>query len=711
LSLRISYWVLILPALILGLFWTYEQAYAQQTPLKNPPVKQPLNWTAPPDAHVTLEAGATITDDIVTYTIYPVNTSNHAVWDLHIRVPVPAGASFLVAGAPASFISGFDGRAVSFSTSELSDQGAAPLLSFQISVKHVTTPSVTTQASATWRYVQTNLGQSIFAEGKTTGADIVIQPHVAQQVVTDMKGDVPFTNYDLTGVVLQQDQGNLKITLDTAGPVGAVGSGHNEYNVYIDSDCDASTGRQRSTLGFDYRVRYQHDKGLASLNIWGKTTVVTDTTTITDTNAITASDTSTDSGKTGSWHITGSLSAISPPTGRNVTIWVPGALLPDNTQFCWAADAQDRSNDFEPRPPTDDIPGMSGKLLMTQYNAEKTIGRIVISDPITETIGYTNNGSIRLVHTITPTLALVRPDFATVKGKLALSLANEQGDYDVHIFGLPDGQEVAKIANATRPIFKFEGKSLLINRKDGAYEHELLAGAEVRVGNALSTTHPFYDSRGMAVVYENADLTNTNAQSFAPLFQLCDWAPSQQGTKSQCRPLPVGSAAALTGLPSELRGAYPVWAANDTIVYQGCAAWIQPDACGIYALRTTRQSGNDEVFLRQLTHVANDLPADAKGNVIAFASHGAGDWEVYVMRLDGVWVKNLSQSQNSQDILPAISPNGNWVAFVSNRSGKWAVWVTPVLDGEPHKLFDLPGSKPWGDNDQGWQEQHLTWGP
>ena len=214
-------------------------------------------------------------------------------------------------------------------------------------------------------------------------------------------------------------------------------------------------------------------------------------------------------------------------------------------------------------------------------------------------------------------------------------------------------------------------------------------------------------------------LTNTAPQgqpaaagskNFAPLFQLCNLLPVQTGAQTPCRMLPDPSALASATLPGELYGGHPLWAANDTIVYQGCAVWLQPNGCGIYLLRAVKTAGNDGIFLRQLTHFANDLPTDTRGNVIAFTSKATGDWEVYVMRLDGVWVKNLSQSPNATDILPAISPDGNWVAFVSNRSGKWAIWVTPILDGEPRKLFDLPSDQPWGDNNQSWPEQHLTWG-
>ena len=517
-SFRISYWVLILPVLLLALFGKREQAYAQQTLPKNtpvaqqtapakvtpvpvktpvrakrstlhikaphvvakpppapakptpPPVKKPLNWTAPPPPYILLEAGATSANDIVTYIIYPINLTNHGVWDLHIRVPIPAGATFLVARAPAPFMTSFDGQAITFSAAEFLGQKANSLLQFQLSLKQVTTPVVTTHISATWRYVETNLGTSTFVQEATASGEISIQLHAAQQVVADATGDVPFASYDLIGATLEQDQLSLKLTLNTAGLIGPVGSGHNEYNIYIDNDCNAKTGgQQKGGLGVDYRIRYQHDKGLASLNVWDNTKLVTNTAAITDTSGITASQSSTNGTRMGGWRVAGSLSAIGPPNGHSVTIWVPHALLALGTQICWSADTQDRTDEFTPRPPPDQMPETGGRLLVTQYSAEQRSSKIAISDPITETLGYTNNGAIRLVRTITPTLALVPPDFTTIQGKLALSFANNQNDSDVHIFALPEGQEVVKIANASRPVFKSESQQLLINRKDGVY--------------------------------------------------------------------------------------------------------------------------------------------------------------------------------------------------------------------------------------------------
>jgi len=276
------------------------------------------------------------------------------------------------------------------------------------------------------------------------------------------------------------------------------------------------------------------------------------------------------------------------------------------------------------------------------------------------------------------------------------------------VLNVPDGEEVTKIANASRPGFKADGQRLLINRNDGVYEYALVGSGEVRVSDALSATYPAYNAQSEAVVYENLALTATESAGAAPLFKLCDVAAGQADAKAQCRTLPDSQVLAATKLPGELRGTHPLWTADDTVVYQGCADWLKPAACGLYLLHA-KPTGSDSLFLRQLTYAENDLPTDTYGNVIAFASQGTGDWEVYAMRLDGAWVKNLSQNSTAQDVLPTLSPDGNWLAFVSNRSGKWAVWVAPLLDGEPRKLFDLPTDKPWGDKDQNWQQQRLSW--
>jgi hypothetical protein len=166
------------------------------------------------------------------------------------------------------------------------------------------------------------------------------------------------------------------------------------------------------------------------------------------------------------------------------------------------------------------------------------------------------------------------------------------------------------------------------------------------------------------------------------------------------------------GQAGEIWGSYPVWTSNDMIAYKGCDNWAGSSSCGIYMVGSwaTKSLSNGAMPI-QLTQDGSDIPSDTKGNLIAFTSHRDGDWEAYVMSLDGTQVRNLSKNPNSNDGLPTISPDGNWVAFVSDRGGRWAVWLVPVTGGPAQKLFNLPAGTPWGNNDQTWLNERISWGP
>jgi hypothetical protein len=162
----------------------------------------------------------------------------------------------------------------------------------------------------------------------------------------------------------------------------------------------------------------------------------------------------------------------------------------------------------------------------------------------------------------------------------------------------------------------------------------------------------------------------------------------------------------------EIQGTHPVWTASDMIAYKGCNTWAGSQLCGIYIVPSSSTKGFSDGFIpRQLTQHTSDTPSDTKGNLIAFTSQRDGDWEAYVMDLNGNGVKNLSNSPNSNDGLPTISPDGNWVAFVSDRGGQWAVWAVAVGGGSAQKLFDLPTNIPWGDGNRAWINERISWGP
>ena len=105
------------------------------------------------------------------------------------------------------------------------------------------------------------------------------------------------------------------------------------------------------------------------------------------------------------------------------------------------------------------------------------------------------------------------------------------------------------------------------------------------------------------------------------------------------------------------------------------------------------------------------IPTDTQGGLIAFHARESGDWEAFVMGLDGGGMVNLSNSPVSSDGLPAISPDGQWVAFVSDRSGRWAVYVVPSSGGPATWLFDFPTPNPWGaGSDRDWTNERMSWG-
>ncbi|MDH4137175.1 MAG: hypothetical protein OEW09_10745, partial [Anaerolineae bacterium] len=302
-----------------------------------------------------------------------------------------------------------------------------------------------------------------------------------------------------------------------------------------------------------------------------------------------------------------------------------------------------------------------------------------------------------------------------ISGKLAVSLNNDWALYDVHVFSLPDGKEIARIPNARQPNFRFDGQRMLINREgggvDSVFEYNFADGTEKQVSEAPKDSHPFYDPSGTRVVYGNPELT-PHVNDYRICVQ-CSLLRPQQETESRCQDITKLGMLVSAGLRDEIWGYHPVWTANDMIAYRGCNSWNRrPTSCGIYIVSSTSTRGFSDGFIpRQLTHDTSDMPSDTKANLIAFTAHWEGNWEAYVMGLDGAGVKNLSNSPDSNDGLPTISPDGNWVAFVSDRSGRWAVWVVPVAGGPAQKLFDLPGDDPWGDGDRAWTNERISWGP
>jgi uncharacterized repeat protein (TIGR01451 family) len=282
--------------------------------------RTPLTWEKP-SSRLRLEASASVSGDVITYTFYPVNVGGRRMWDLTVNVPLPEGTTFLSAEAPSSFVSSFNGQAAIFSKLELARNSKIEPLRVQVSSAGVTTPFVVTQAWASW----TNVGRNVPQYEQTKTGNIIVQSDTNQQVFADNIGDAPFPSYDLTSLAFQEDGDALKTTFFTADALGPVGEPV-ELLLYIDSDCNAATGKPRGNRGAEYWIRYRHQNGQAYLYSWDETQA--------------------------QWTNRRSIGAY--PTEINLsTVWIPGSLMGNNQQFCWIGVAWNRTEAYHPSPPVD----------------------------------------------------------------------------------------------------------------------------------------------------------------------------------------------------------------------------------------------------------------------------------------------------------------------------------------------------------------------
>lgn len=341
-------------------------------------ITQPaLPWEKPARSRVRLEAKATVADGMITYALYPTNVTKQRIWDLKVNVPLPEGTTFVSAEAPAPFVAGFDGREVSFSVVELVSQAEVGPLTFKVSTEDVTAPFVVTYAWASWKNVGRKVGQSLVAQEGTRSGDIVVQPHPVQQVVSDRLGDVPFSNYDLTSLALQEEGSALKVSFYTAGSLGPMDEPL-QYIFYIDSDCRADTGGPRKGLGLEYRMRYKHDKGQADLSRW---------------ESANGAEAGAEIEVKGSWHKVGLIEDVSGPVdGQMVTMRIPYDLLDLGQQFCWLVEAHSKSKVFATSLPKDWM--LDDKdLRLTQYDVLGP-APVASTEPLTSTPVYYGNNNV-----------------------------------------------------------------------------------------------------------------------------------------------------------------------------------------------------------------------------------------------------------------------------------------------------------------------------
>ncbi len=118
-----------------------------------------------------------------------------------------------------------------------------------------------------------------------------------------------------------------------------------------------------------------------------------------------------------------------------------------------------------------------------------------------------------------------------------------------------------------------------------------------------------------------------------------------------------------------------LWSEDNQLIFQGCATSPnQSDSCGIWITNV------NNLEPKLMVENKDAYPMSARAGSLAYMSKEDGDWEIYLMPLNGGTAVKLTDN-NFEDGLPAISPDGNAVAYISNESGTWGLW-TVNLDGQ-----------------------------
>jgi serine/threonine-protein kinase len=277
---------------------------------------------------------------------------------------------------------------------------------------------------------------------------------------------------------------------------------------------------------------------------------------------------------------------------------------------------------------------------------------------------------------------------------------------------IPASSLVGTIAYA---VFNGTDYDLYFGQADGSGSELFLNGASQPAfspdGSRVAYHSWALDARGLITM----DLSGANKMTVSGFFedQLPTWTAdgreiimlSRREGDRKSRLVKVGSREERGQGVVLSEGEYPSIGLNGQLVFKG---WGQTGP-GLRLATTALQN------IQPLTDREDDTaPAlSPDGQTIAFMSNRDGNWEIYVVNVDGANLQRLTNNP-ANDGLPTWSPDGRVIAFASNRGGSWAVWgMTPrgsdlqalfAMEGSPEGLFgtDINASR-------GWTEERLSW--
>jgi hypothetical protein len=153
----------------------------------------------------------------------------------------------------------------------------------------------------------------------------------------------------------------------------------------------------------------------------------------------------------------------------------------------------------------------------------------------------------------------------------------------------------------------------------------------------------------------------------------------------------------------------PVWS-GDFLVFQGCDTWDPRGGgsnCGMWRIVAWASQGGSTP--ERVTTGTDNIPQSVHGSTVAFCSHSTGNWDVYVINVNGGTPFNLTNDP-ADDCWAAFSPAGSSIAFLSNRGGSWGIWLTDLNASPARKLFNAVVDQ-YASVNPDWLDDRMSWAP
>ena len=282
---------------------------------------------------------------------------------------------------------------------------------------------------------------------------------------------------------------------------------------------------------------------------------------------------------------------------------------------------------------------------------------------------------------------------SALSGRMAFPVWNrERGGYDVYIAQVDGSNRRLVVEQMHQPALSPDGSWLTVNGERPDHMNLFIVqsnGSGLKeISRHLEDSLPVWSPDGQSLAFSSTMHGDKQSRVY-----VIDSVPFV-GRAVEGRALNFG--------PDDVRGQFPAWTDDGRIVYQGCDLTVEPARCGLYIM----PSAPGPHPTTQLTEFAQDSAPAVRGDQIAFASNREGNWDVYVMNLDGSDVQRLTDSTSNEG-LPVWSPDGKSLAYVSNQGGDWAIWAMNANGSNQRRLFALGDGGLASD----WQNERISWAP